>query len=88
MDSIRQEFRINRKGHRFYGGNWNNGSNNGLFSLNLNNAASNANTNIGGRLAKGKNAPEADIPKGIPPVPFPLGSDVLAAGQPEERNKK
>jgi len=53
LDSIRQEFRINRKGHRFYGGNWNNGPNNGLFNLNLNNAATNVNTNIGGRLAKG-----------------------------------
>ena len=35
------------------GGNWSNGSNAGLFNLNLNNAPSNANTNIGGRLANG-----------------------------------
>lgn len=34
-----------------YGGNYGNGSNAGLFYLNVNNAASNANSNIGGRLA-------------------------------------
>lgn len=33
------------------GGNWNNGSNAGVFYLNLNNAASNTNTNIGFRAA-------------------------------------
>jgi hypothetical protein len=32
------------------GGNWNNGSNAGLFYWNLNNASSNANVNYGGRL--------------------------------------
>jgi len=31
------------------GGNWNNGSNAGVFNLNLNNARSNSNTNIGAR---------------------------------------
>lgn len=31
------------------GGNWNNGSNAGLFALNLNNPRSNANTNVGFR---------------------------------------
>lgn len=35
----------------YRGGNWNNGSNNGVFSLNANNARSNSNTNIGGRSA-------------------------------------
>lgn len=35
----------------YNGGNWDNGSNAGLFNLNLNNDASNANTNIGSRLA-------------------------------------
>ena len=35
----------------YYGGNYGNGSNAGLFYLNVNNAASNANSNIGGRLA-------------------------------------
>lgn len=35
----------------YYGGNWSNGANAGLFNLNVNNAASNANSNIGGRLA-------------------------------------
>lgn len=33
------------------GGNWNNGGNAGVFSLNLNNAPSNTNTNIGFRAA-------------------------------------
>ena len=35
----------------YYGGNYGNGANAGLFYLNVNNAASNSNTNIGGRLA-------------------------------------
>lgn len=34
------------------GGNWNNGANSGLFTLNLNNAPSNVNTNIGFRCAR------------------------------------
>jgi len=34
------------------GGNWNNGGNAGVFSLNLNNAPSNTNTNIGFRACK------------------------------------
>jgi formylglycine-generating enzyme required for sulfatase activity len=33
------------------GGNWNNGTNAGVFTLNLNNAPSNTNTNIGFRCA-------------------------------------
>lgn len=33
------------------GGDWNNGSNAGVFNLNLNNARSNANRNIGFRSA-------------------------------------
>lgn len=33
------------------GGNWNNGSNAGVFALNLNNAPSNTNVNIGFRLS-------------------------------------
>jgi hypothetical protein len=33
------------------GGNWNNGSNAGLFALNLNNVRGNSNNNIGGRVA-------------------------------------
>lgn len=36
------------------GGDWNNGANAGLFSLNVNNSSTNANTNIGGRLANDK----------------------------------
>jgi len=35
----------------YYGGNWNNGALDGLFCLNVNNAASNVNTSVGGRLA-------------------------------------
>lgn len=35
------------------GGNWNNGSNAGVFALNLNNSRSNANSNIGFRPALG-----------------------------------
>ena len=35
-----------------YGGNWDNGANAGLFCANANNAPSNANSNIGARLAK------------------------------------
>lgn len=35
----------------YHGGNWSNGANAGLFCLNVNNSASNANSNIGGRLA-------------------------------------
>lgn len=37
------------------GGNWNNGSNAGVFTLNLNNAPSNTNTNIGFRVARDSN---------------------------------
>ena len=33
------------------GGNWNNGTDNGVFALNFNNPRSNVNTNIGGRPA-------------------------------------
>lgn len=35
----------------YYGGNWGNGSNAGLFHLNVNNSASNSYSNVGGRLA-------------------------------------
>ena len=34
------------------GGSWNNGANDGLFTFNVNNGASNSNSNIGFRLAK------------------------------------
>ena len=34
------------------GGNWNNGGNSGAFTLNLNNAPGNSNTNIGFRCAR------------------------------------
>ena len=35
----------------YHGGGYSNGANAGLFCLNVNDAASNSNTNIGGRLA-------------------------------------
>ena len=35
------------------GGNWNNGANAGVFALNLNNAPSNMNTNVGARCCAG-----------------------------------
>ena len=35
----------------YRGGNWNNGTNAGVFSLNANNPRTNVNTNIGGRSA-------------------------------------
>nr|DAK85062.1 MAG TPA: hypothetical protein [Caudoviricetes sp.] len=34
----------------FVGGNWNNGTNAGLWNWNGNNGVSNANSNIGGRI--------------------------------------
>lgn len=42
---------INNRGF-LRGGNWNNGSNAGAFTLNLNNAPTNTNTNIGFRVAR------------------------------------
>ena len=36
------------------GGNWNNGALYGVFALNVNNARSNVNTNIGARPASGE----------------------------------
>jgi len=43
------------------GGNWNNGSNAGVFNLNLNNPRSNVNTNIGFRSALPSIWPEVSI---------------------------
>lgn len=51
----------------YYGGNWSNGANAGLFNLNVNNAASNSNTNIGGRLAN-ELSQKAHGPTGQRPV--------------------
>lgn len=42
---------MSRRAAAYNGGNWDNGANAGLFYLNVNNAPSNANTNIGARLA-------------------------------------
>ena len=58
------------------GGNWNNGSQAGVFALNLNNARSNANTNIGFRPASGdrQKAGAQGRPYRAPPKgPFVLG---------------
>jgi len=49
---------VRHRGSRFIseyfpivGGNWNNAANAGLWNLNVNNSASNSNSNIGARLA-------------------------------------
>jgi retron-type reverse transcriptase len=42
---------MTKRADAYYGGNWGNGANAGLFYLNANNAPSNANSNIGARLA-------------------------------------
>ena len=47
----------------YYGGNWGNGSNAGLFCANVNNAPSNANSNIGARLAKENHGQKPDEPR-------------------------
>jgi hypothetical protein len=44
--------RIERQSGFIRGSNWNNGANDGAFTLNLNNAPSNSNTNIGFRCAR------------------------------------
>jgi len=46
------------------GGNWNNGSNAGVFALNLNNPRSNASSNIGFRPALGES--RKAVPHGAP----------------------
>lgn len=50
------------------GGNWNNGSQAGVFALNLNNARSNANTTVGFRPALGERQKAAaqGLPFGAP----------------------
>jgi hypothetical protein len=63
------------------GGNWNNGANAGCFNLNLNNAPSNTNTNIGFRccqysLLLGQNKISTDISqsqKTTDLIPFRIG---------------
>lgn len=47
------------------GGNWNNGANAGVFSLNLNNAPSNSNSSIGFRCARYVLAPACACPNSI-----------------------
>lgn len=49
--TLQQSCRVNSSTHvANVSGNWNNGSNTGLFHLNLNNATSNSNSNIGSHL--------------------------------------
>lgn len=52
------------------GGSWNNGANAGLGALNLNNPASNANSNIGARPAKEPLA-RSGAATAVPTVPHP-----------------
>lgn len=51
------------------GGNWDNGANYGAFTFNVNNAPSNANTNIGAHHERFKNKNSADV------CPLPLGKN-------------
>ena len=60
-----------KRAKAYNGGNWGNGANAGLFYLNVNNSASNANTNIGGRLANDKRQKPAA--HGLSASAFPLG---------------
>lgn len=62
------------------GGNWSNGANAGLFNLNLNNAASNSNTNIGGRLAN-EHGQKSACPQGHRPAPFIRDHHPLPVGE-------
>lgn len=55
------------------GGNWSNGANAGLFYLNVNDAPSDANTNIGCRLAMGHSA-RYGTAKAVPAAPVSSGS--------------
>ena len=54
------------------GGNWSNGANAGLFYLNVNNAPSNANSNIGARLAM-DNSARNGVVTAAPAAPYPSG---------------
>ncbi len=54
------------------GGNWGNGGNAGLFCLNVNNAPSNSNSNIGCRLAMDDRA-RSGVATAAPTVPNPSG---------------
>jgi hypothetical protein len=53
---------MSKRAQACYGGNWSNGANAGLFCLNVNNDPSNANSNIGARLAN-DGGQKADIPR-------------------------
>lgn len=61
------------------GGNWSNGANAGLFYLNVNNAPSNSNTNIGCRLAM-EDWARSDVATAAPTVPHPSGAHSCLIG--------
>jgi len=65
------------------GGNWNNGGNAGLGALNLNNDRSNANSNIGLRLAR-LSRPEAGRPR--PSFPCLIHGCLILGRAPENRD--
>lgn len=53
------------------GGNWNNGTNAGAFTLNLNNTPTNTNTNIGFRVARSLRSTAVLVPlAGMPPFVY------------------
>lgn len=52
----RKQQKNNDFGRYFFNGNWDNGSQNGAFVFNVNNASSNSNTNIGLRVANNRTA--------------------------------
>lgn len=67
------------------GGNWNNGANDGAFALNLNNAPSNTNTNIGfrcSRYASHESRPEQKL-HGVSSEPQKHTDALLLAGGPK-----
>jgi hypothetical protein len=66
------------------GGNWNNGSRAGVFALNLNNARSNSNSNIGFRPASGDR--QKTMAYG-PPCRTPSKGPAVLGQAPENMNR-
>ena len=64
----------------YIGGSWNNGANDGLFTFNVNNGASNSNWNIGFRLANNKFLSESRrrVIKNLCPGTYILGDGFLS----------
>lgn len=63
-------------GRYFFNGNWDNGSQDGAFTFNVNNASSNSNTNIGFRVANNRTARRRNS-YGVPSSAYLFGSAVL-----------